>query len=303
MDRLETNICGVTLSNPIIAASGTFGYGLEYKRHTNVDEIGAIVIKGISLNERNGNPMPRLVETYSGILNGIGYPNVGVNSFIKTKMAALKSFKSKIILNILGDTPEEYTAVTEILADQERVDMIEVNISNINPENNQPFYKDLDLTKKIIESTKKAAKNKPVIIKLSPDVADIIPYVKACEDFGADAISAINFIPGISVNIDKMKPALGSIYGGLSGPAIKPIALRFVKEIYESTKLPVIGGGGISCWRDVAEFILTGATAVQIGSANFMDNNVCVEAIHDFNKYLEEKEVEHYSNIIGIAFK
>ena len=304
MDRLKTKLCGVEFKNPIIAASGTFGYGLEFKRFTDLNKIGGISVKGISLHETEGNPMPRLAETYSGLLNAIGLQNVGVEKFIKEKLPALKSIDTRIIVNFWGKTIDEYVEVAKILDEVERVDMLEMNISCPNiKEGGISFSSSPEAVSQVVSACRKVIKNKPLIVKLSPNVQDIKPFAKACEDNGADAVSAINTLIGMAIDVERMKPVLANITGGLSGPAIKPIALRIVKEVYETVKIPVIGVGGIGNWKDAAEFILAGAGAVQIGTANFINANICNETAEGLNEYLERKNVNHFSEIIGKAVK
>lgn len=304
MDRLKTSLCGIEFKNPIIAASGTFGYGLEFKRFTDLNKIGGISVKGISLYETEGNPMPRITETYSGMLNAIGLQNVGVEKFIKEKLPALKSIDTRIIVNFWGKTIDEYIEVAKILDDVERVDMLEMNISCPNiKEGGISFSSSPEALSQVVSACRKVIKNKPLIVKLSPNVQDIKPFAKACEDNGADAVSAINTLIGMAVDVERMKPVLANITGGLSGPAIKPIALRMVKEVYETVKIPVIGVGGIGSWKDAAEFILSGASAVQIGTANFINANICNETSDGLNEYLERKNINHFSEIIGKAVK
>lgn len=302
MNRLKTKICGVEFENPIIAASGTFGYGLEFKDFTDIEKIGGISVKGISLHESYGNAMPRIVETYSGLLNAIGLQNVGVERFINEKLPALKNFNTRIIVNFWGKTEDEYIEVARILDSIDEVDMLEMNISCPNVKDGGiSFSSSPQAVKNIVLSCKKVINNKPLVVKLSPNVQDIKPFAKACEESGADAISAINTLIGMAIDIEKMKPVLANVTGGLSGPAIKPIALRMVKEVYETVKIPVIGIGGICRWQDAAEFILAGASAVQVGTANFVYPNACNEIASGLNEYLERKNIDNFSKIVGRA--
>lgn len=301
-DRLKTNLCGIDFKNPIIAASGTFGYGLEFKRFTDLDKIGGIAVKGISLHETEGNDMPRLAETYSGLLNAIGLQNVGVEKFINEKLPAYNQIDTRLIVNFWGKTVEEYVEVASILDKEKRVDMLEMNISCPNvKEGGISFSSSPEAVSEIVKAVRKVITNKPLIVKLSPNVQDIRPFAKACENSGADALSAINTLIGMAVDAEKMKPVLSNVTGGLSGPAIKPVALRFVKEVYKTVKIPVIGIGGIGCGMDAAEFILVGASAVQIGTANFINPNACVETAEELDKYLERKNIANYKDIIGKA--
>ncbi len=302
MNRLKTNICGIEFKNPIIAASGTFGYGLEFKRFTDIEKIGGISVKGISLHETYGNQMPRLVETYAGLLNAIGLQNVGMEKFIKEKLPALKRLDTRIIVNFWGKTVDEYVEVAKILDSTERVDMLEMNISCPNiKEGGISFSSCPKSVEQVVYACKKVINNKPLIVKLSPNVQDIKPFAKACEESGADAVSAINTLVGMAIDVERMKPVLANITGGLSGPAIKPVALRMVKEIFETVKIPVIGIGGIGNWKDAAEFILAGASAIQIGTANFINANACKETAEGLNEYLERKNIANFNEIVGRA--
>lgn len=301
-DRLKTNLCGIEFKNPIIAASGTFGYGLEFKRFTNLDKIGGIAVKGISLHEAEGNNMPRITETYSGLLNAIGLQNVGVEKFITEKLPAYNNIDTRLIVNFWGKTVDEYVETASILDKEKRVDMLEMNISCPNvKEGGISFSSSSEAVGSIVKAVRKVITNKPLIVKLSPNVQDIRPFAKACEDNGADALSAINTLIGMAIDAERMKPVLANITGGLSGPAIKPIALRMVKEVYHTVKIPVIGIGGIGCGIDAAEFILAGASAVQIGTANFINPNVCVETAEELDNYLSRKNINNYREIIGRA--
>lgn len=301
-DRLKTNLCGIEFKNPIIAASGTFGYGLEFKRFTNLDKIGGIAVKGISLHEAEGNNMPRITETYSGLLNAIGLQNVGVEKFITEKLPAYNNIDTRLIVNFWGKTVDEYVETASILDKEKRVDMLEMNISCPNvKEGGISFSSSSEAVGSIVKAVRKVVTNKPLIVKLSPNVQDIRPFAKACEDNGADALSAINTLIGMAIDAERMKPVLANITGGLSGPAIKPIALRMVKEVYHTVKIPVIGIGGIGCGIDAAEFILAGASAVQIGTANFINPNVCVETAEELDNYLLRKNINNYREIIGRA--
>lgn len=302
MDRLKINICGVEFKNPVIAASGTFGYGLEFARFTDIKSIGGIAVKGISLHETQGNPMPRLAETYSGLLNAIGLQNVGVEKFLSEKLPVLKRFDTKIIVNFWGKTTEEYIETARILDAASGVDMLEMNVSCPNiKEGGISFSSSPELLGETVKAVRNAVKNKPLIVKLSPNVQDIRPFAKACENNGADVISAINTVLGMAIDVEKMRPVLANVTGGLSGPAVKPIALKFVRDVFQTVKIPVIGIGGIGNWKDAAEFILTGASAIQIGTANFINPNSCAETAAGLDEYLKRKNIGHFSEIIGKA--
>lgn len=298
-DRLKTTFCGVEFKNPIITASGTFGYGLEYAPHIDISRLGGISVKGISLNEVMGNPMPRIMETTSGMLNAIGLQNVGVQKFIKEKLPALRKYDTKIIVNFWGKTIDEYVEVAEIL-DNADVDMLEMNISCPNiKEGGIAFGTDPKMTFEVTHRVKKVLKNKPLMVKLSPNVTNIRLFAKACEEAGADAISAINTLLGMSINIHTKKPNIYNITGGLSGPAIKPVAVRMVHEVFRTVNIPVMGIGGIMDWRDVVEFSLVGAGAVQVGTANFIDPNIPLRIIDDLNKYLADNNISNLSDLKG----
>jgi len=298
-DRLKTTICGVEFKNPIITASGTFGYGLEYARHVDISKLGGISVKGISLNEVQGNPMPRIMETTSGMLNAIGLQNVGVERFLKEKLPALRKHDTKVIVNFWGKSLEEYVEVAKILDDSD-VDMLEMNISCPNiKEGGIAFGTDPKMTYEVTYQVKKVLKNKPLMVKLSPNVTNIRVFAKTCEEAGADAISAINTLLGMSININTRKPFISNVTGGLSGPAIKPVAIRMVHEVFNTVNIPIMGIGGIMDWRDVVEFSLVGATAVQVGTANFVDPQIPLDIIDDLDKYLEEQGVSNLSELKG----
>lgn len=298
-DRLKTVFCGIEFKNPIITASGTFGYGLEYAKHIDISRLGGISVKGISLRETVGNPMPRIMETTSGMLNAIGLQNVGVYKFINEKLPELRKYDTKIIVNFWGKTIDEYVEVARILDDAD-VDMLEMNISCPNiKEGGIAFGTDPKMTYEVTYNVKKALKNKPLMVKLSPNVTNIKVYAKACEQAGADAISAINTLLGMSVNIHTRKPNIYNVTGGLSGPAIKPVAIRMVHETFRTVKIPIMGIGGIIDWRDVVEFGLVGASAVQVGTANFIDPEIPLRIIDDLDKYMAENNISNFSELTG----
>lgn len=299
MSLLKVNICGVEFKNPVITASGTFGYGLEYTRFIDISRLGGISVKGISLNEVQGNPMPRIMETTSGMLNAIGLQNVGVHRFLKEKLPYLRKYDTRIIVNFWGKTIEEYVQVAEILDDAD-IDMLEMNISCPNvKEGGIAFGSDPRMTEKVVSECRKVIKSKPLLVKLSPNVTDIKPFAKACEDSGADGVSAINTLLGMAVNIHTRKPYIYNVTGGLSGPAIKPVAVRMVHEVSKAVKIPIIGMGGIMHWQDAAEFFLVGASAVQVGTANFVDPELTLKIIDGLEKYAAEKGLQNISELTG----
>lgn len=299
MVNLKVKIGSIELKNPVMVASGTFGYGEEYGSYIDLNLLGAIVTKGISLKPIHGNLPPRIWETPSGLLNSIGLQNVGVNIFIKEKLPYLMGFDTKIIVNIFGTTIEGYKEVAKRLSDAKGVSAIELNISCPNvKKGGMIFGVDPKSTKCVVSAVRKACRL-PLIVKLSPNVTDIAEFARIAEGEGADAISLINTILGMAIDIETRRPRLSTVTGGLSGPAIKPIALRMVWQVANAVKLPVIGMGGISSAEDALEFILAGATAIAIGTANFFNPNVTIEIISGIGKYLTEKGIDDIKGLIG----
>jgi len=296
---LEIEICGVKFNNPIITASGTFGYGIEYAKFIDLNKLGGISVKGISLNETTGNKMPRIMETNAGMLNAIGLQNVGVEKFIKEKLPLLKKYDTRIIVNFWGKSIEEYIEVARIL-DESDIDMLEMNISCPNiKEGGIAFGTDPKMTYSVVYETKKAIKNKPLIVKLSPNVTDIKLFGKVAQEAGADAISAINTLLGMAINIETKRPYISNVTGGLSGPAIKPVAIRMVYDLYKTVNIPIIGIGGIMNYKDVVEFYLAGASAVQIGTANFVNPEISIKIITDLKDYLKSKNIHNINDLTG----
>lgn len=299
MANLKVKIGSIELKNPVMVASGTFGYGEEYSPYIDLNSLGAIVVKGISLNPMDGNPPPRIWETPSGLLNSIGLQNVGVKAFIREKLPYLKGFDTRIIVNIFGTTVGEYVKVTERLSEISGIDGLELNISCPNvKKGGMIFGIDPKSTKRVISAVKKVC-HFPLIVKLSPNVTDITEFAKIAEGEGADAISLINTIPGMSIDIETRRPRLSTITGGLSGPAIRPIALRMVWQVAKTVKLPIIGMGGICTAEDALEFILAGATAIAVGTANFFNPNTTSEIIDGLDRYLNEKGIADIKELIG----
>ena len=295
---ISVNICGIEFKNPIILASGTCGYGYELINFLDLNNIGGIVLKGISLKPKEGNPRPRIHETPCGLLNSIGLENVGIKAFIKEKLPFLKDINTKIIANILGENIEEYKELAEILEKEApQVCAIEVNISCPNVKaGGISFGADPKMAAKVTEAVKKAT-SKPIIIKLSPNVTDITQIAKAVEESGADAISLINTLLGMAIDIYKRKPVLSRVFGGLSGPAIKPIALRMVWQVVRAVNIPVIGIGGISSGNDAIEFLLAGAKAVQIGTATLIDPYIAQKIIDEIVSYMRKMNFNKLSEI------
>ena len=261
----------LVFKNPILTASGTFGYGVEFANYGDLTHLGGIVMKGLSLKPRPGNPLPRVAETPCGMLNAVGLQNDGVESFLKNKLPRLPWHETPVIANLYATSPAEFAELAGILAAEEGIAGLEVNISCPNVKNGGVLFgQDPALAAEVTEAVKKHAGNLPVIVKLSPNVTDITAIAKAAEQAGADAISCINTITGMGVDVKTRKPLLANVVGGLSGPAVKPVALRCVWQVCNAVKIPVIGIGGITCAQDVLEFILVGAHAVEIGTMNFV---------------------------------
>jgi len=297
---LSVSIAGIKLQNPVIAASGTFGYGEEYAPYIELKRLGGIVTKGISLLPRAGNPTPRSVETPAGMLNSIGLQNVGIKRFLTDKLPFLRELGVPIFVNILGDSCEDYTALAETLCQQgEGLSAIEVNISCPNvKEGGLAFGRNPQSAFEVISRIKKVS-TLPVIPKLTPQVPDISLIARAVEDAGADAISLINTIPAMVVDVKRRRPVLATGIGGLSGPAIRPIAVRMVWETASTVKVPVIGIGGITSARDALEFIIAGAHAIQVGTANFVNPRITMEIIEGIEKFMGEQGLQDLSQIRG----
>ncbi len=296
---LRIKIGDVVFNNPVMTASGTFGYGKEFSPFVNLHRLGAIVVKGISLEPRHGNPPPRIVETPCGMLNAIGLENVGVEAFIAEKMPYLRGVKTKVIVNILGDNVEEYREVAEKLNNVDGISAIEVNISCPNvKKGGVAFGTNPDMAQEATKAVRNAT-SLPVIVKLSPNVTDISLIAKAVEDGGADGVSLVNTFLGMAVDIHSKRPKLANVVGGLSGPAIKPLALRMVWQVAQAVSIPVIGIGGISTATDAIEFLLAGASAIEIGTANFINPRATEEILDGICAYLAEHGMKSVQEIIG----
>ncbi len=296
---LSVNIGSLKLKNPILLASGTVGYGNEISEFTDLSKIGAIVTKSISLKPRKGNPPQRIVETPSGMLNAIGLANVGLEAFVKEKIPFLEKLNATIICNIAASTLDEYVECVKILENEKSIKAFEINVSCPNvKDGGLIFGNDINWVGKITEQVRKST-SKPIIIKLSPNVPNISDFAAVAKKEGADAVSAINTLVGTSFDIYTRKPKIKNITGGLSGPAIKPIALAKVLEIKRNVDIPIIGVGGIMNWKDVVEFMIVGATAIQIGTANFINPNVSNEIINDLYKFCSDQKIENISSLAG----
>jgi dihydroorotate dehydrogenase (NAD+) catalytic subunit len=298
--KMEVDIGGLKLQNPVLTASGTFGSGQEYLPFIDLNRLGGVVVKGLTLLPKAGNPPPRLIETPSGLLNTIGLQNPGVDYFIENILPELTSYQTKFIVNISGNTPEEYGVLAQKLS-VPGVAALEVNISCPNVKaGGLVFGTDPDLVAEVI-SVVKGHTNLPVIAKLSPNVTDIQEIARAAEEAGADAISLINTLLGMAIDVETRKPVLGNIVGGLSGPAIKPIALRMVWQVAQAVKIPIIGMGGIVSAQDALEFILAGANAIAIGTGNFINPRVTMEVIAGLEEYCQKTKTEDISHLVGLA--
>ena len=300
MGNLKVNIGGgLVLDNPVMTASGTFGYGEEFADIIDLNRLGAIIVKGTTLNHREGNPYPRMAETPSGMLNAVGLQNKGVDYFINNIYPRIKDYQCKIIVNVSGASIDDYVAVCEKLMPLERVDGIEVNISCPNvKQGGMAFGTTCEGAASVTAAVRKAY-SKPMIIKLSPNVTDIASIAKAVESEGADAVSLTNTFLGMAIDVEKQAPILSTITGGLSGPCIRPIAVRMVWQVAKAVNIPVIGLGGIMNGRDALEFMLAGAKAVSIGSGNFADPEISIKTIEGIENYMKKHNIEDINDIIG----
>lgn len=297
--NIKVTIAGVEFKNPVMTASGTFGSGMEYSDFVDLNKLGAVVTKGVANVPWPGNPTPRVAETYGGMLNAIGLQNPGIDVFIERDLAFLKNYDTKVIVNVCGKSVEDYIEVVEKLGDQDNVAMLEINVSCPNvKEGAIAFGQKADALMHITSEIKKKAKQ-PVIMKLSPNVTDITEMAKAAEAAGADAISLINTITGMKIDINRRKFALANKTGGLSGPAIKPVAVRMVYQAANAVKIPIIGMGGIASAEDALEFIMAGATAVSVGAMNFVNPYTTVETIEGIEAFMKKNQVEDINSLIG----
>ncbi|WP_432736562.1 dihydroorotate dehydrogenase [Maridesulfovibrio sp. FT414] len=297
---MSVDFAGLKLKNPILTASGTFGFGLEFKRFGDLESLGGIVVKGLSLKPREGNPMPRIAETPCGMLNAIGIQNPGVEVFIKEKLPKLPWKNLAVLANLYATDAAEFGELAGVLAGEEGVAALEVNVSCPNvKEGGIAFGQDPRQIAKVAEAVKKNAGNKPVIIKLSPNVTDITVCARAAEDGGADGLSLINTLSGMAVDIERRTPRLANVIGGLSGPAVKPVALRCVFQAVNAVKIPVMGLGGITSAEDAAEFLLVGAKAVQIGTGNFISPDMAFRIAEELPKVLERVKAGSLDEFIG----
>jgi dihydroorotate dehydrogenase (NAD+) catalytic subunit len=296
---LSVAIGNMNLKNPVMTASGTFGYGEEYAPFIDLNRLGAVVVKGLSLEPRSGNPPPRIMETPSGMLNAIGLQNIGVRVFIDEKLPFLRKYDTAVIANIFGETVDEYRRVAEILGGTEGVSAVEVNISCPNVKKGGVAFGAVPELAAEVTRGVRGETDLPLIVKLTPNVTDIVEIAMAVEAAGADAVSLINTLTGMSVDIEKRRPHLANVTGGLSGPAIRPVALRMVWQAVRAVKVPVIGIGGIMTASDALEFLIAGATAVQVGTANFVDPTALLKILDGIGEYLVRHKMANITELIG----
>ncbi len=296
---LEVNVAGIRMKTPVMVASGTFGYGSEYVDFVDLNQLGAIVVKGITSEPWPGNPMQRIIETPSGMLNAIGLQNVGVDRFISEKLPYLQDFDVPVVVNVCGEMQEEYCEVTEKLDAAVGVAAIELNISCPNLDcGGMSFGVDPGLASELVKSVR-AITGLPLLVKLSPNVTDITEIARSIEDAGADGLSVINTLLGMAIDAETRRPQLANLTGGLSGPAIKPIALRMVWQVYNTVKIPIVGMGGIMTGEDAVEFFIAGASAVAVGTANFVNPRASLDVTDGIREYLERQEFESIKELVG----
>lgn len=296
---LTVNIAGLELKNPVMTASGTFGYGEEYADFLDLNRLGAVVVKGLSRQPKEGNPVPRIVETPAGMLNAIGLQNIGVKRFIAEKMPFLRGFDTKVICNFFGDSVGEYVEVAGMLSATDGVHALEMNVSCPNKQAGWcVFGTDPKVLGEVVSSVRKVC-TVPLIVKLSPNVTSISQMARVAEDAGADAVSLINTITGMAVDIKTRRPVLANRIGGLSGPAIKPVAVRMVWEVFNAVKIPIIGMGGIFTAEDALEFLIAGARGVAVGTANFVNPSATVDIIDGLHRFLDAENINDINDLIG----
>ena len=303
MPDLETQFCGLRLKNSVIASSGTFGYGLEFESIFDVTRLGGFVVKGLSKEPIAGNAPPRLVETASGMLNSIGLQNVGVRAFVEEKLPKLAGLDTAVFANVFGYEPEDYVEVLRVLEDAEGLAGYELNVSCPNTKHGgMQFGSDAGLLSEVVGLARKAVAHRPLrplMVKLSPNVTDIASMARAAEEAGADALSLVNTFLGMAIDTRTRRPRLGANFGGLSGPAIKPLALRMVYQAAQAVRIPVIGMGGIATGEDVAEFLLAGASAVQVGTATFWNPQSPGRIVDEFRRFLRAESIANAADLIG----
>lgn len=298
--NLSVDISGLHFKNPVLTASGTFGYGLEFTQFFDISELGGFCTKGLSLKPLPGNPPGRIFETPAGMLNAIGLENVGVEGFIRDKLPLLEPYDTHIVTNIFATTIDEFVTITDELNPHPKISAFELNISCPNiKEGGVQFGHDPKMTFQVVDGVRKVAQ-KPLWVKLSPNVTDIAVFARACEDAGADAVTLVNTFVGMSVDVNRHRPTLSNVTGGLSGPAIRPLAVRLVYQAAQAVSIPVIGIGGITSAKDALEFMVAGARAIQIGTANFFDPMVSIKVIRGLRHYCEERKISDIGEIVGM---
>ncbi|MBO4591031.1 MAG: dihydroorotate dehydrogenase [Eubacterium sp.] len=301
--NLSVNICGVEMKNPVTVASGTFGSGMEYADFVDLSKLGAVTTKGVANVPWEGNKTPRVAETYGGMLNAIGLQNPGIDTFINRDLKFLKDYDTKVIVNVCGRSVQDYVEVVERLGDCPEVDLLEINVSCPNvKEGGIAFGVDPKALENITREIKAKAKQ-PVIMKLSPNVTDIAEMARAAVSGGTDALSLINTITGMKIDINRRTFALANKTGGMSGPAVKPVAVRMVYQVASAVDVPIIGMGGISCAEDALEFIMAGATMVSVGTSNFANPNVTLEVVEGIEKFMAEKGINNLEEIRGCVLE
>lgn len=302
MGRLNVDLCGIQIDNPVIPASGTFGFGYEYAEIYDINVLGTFSFKGTTKEPRFGNPTPRIAECSSGLINSVGLQNPGVEKVIEEELPKLKKvFNKKVMANVSGFSVDDYVYTCEKLDKEDIVGWIEVNVSCPNVHGGgMSFGTSAKAAAEVVSAVKRVTK-KPVIIKLSPNVTDIAEIAKACEDSGADGISLINTLLGMRIDLKTKKTVVANKYGGFSGPAIFPVALRMVNQVYSAVKIPVIGMGGVSCAEDVIEMMMAGATAVEVGAANLINPYACRDIINDLPRVMDKYKINKLTDIIGVS--
>ncbi len=297
--RLAVSLCGISLKNPVLAASGTYGYGVEFKALTELSALGGIVVKGLSREPMDGNPAPRLFETSAGMINSVGLQNIGVRAFVREKLPQLRDSGTAIFANIFGYSVDEYSEVARVLEDAEGVAGYELNVSCPNMRHGGIYFSsDCALLGELVGAVRRVAR-RPLIVKLSPNVARIEPFAAAAQEAGADAISLVNTFVALAIDPETRRPRIGAGFGGLSGPAIKPIALRMVYEAWRAVKIPVIGMGGIASGADAAEFLIAGASAVEVGTANFFDPQAPARIARELEQFVERHKLAGVTELTG----
>ena len=301
MINLEVNLGPLRLKNPVLAASGTFGFGEEYASFFELEKLGAVVVKGLTLRPRQGNPPPRIAETPAGMLNAIGLQNPGLEAFLERELPRLRSINAAVIVNIAGDTEEEYLTLARELSETNGILALELNLSCPNVKEGGIFFgTSADVMTRLIRKVRRVCRL-PLIVKLSPNVTDIVELAEAAESSGADILSLINTLKGMVIDVSRRRPLLGNITGGLSGPAIRPVAVRMVYEVYRSVKIPIIGMGGITNLDDALQFFLAGARAVAVGSASFINPYTIPRLISDLQLFMESEGLQSLDEIVGAA--